>query len=101
MKSYSNAHADENEVSVCELRYLLNSILEQHANIRIRYQMRGEVWTNQYMRVLLVTEKGVILNDELTNKITSIQFLGDISQFQLDKPYDSYEFNFQYLLKAD
>jgi tRNA G26 N,N-dimethylase Trm1 len=83
-------------VSVQELKLLLSDILEQHANIRMKYQLNSENWNDHYLRILLVTDKGVILNDERNNKITSIKFLSDISRFELDKAHETFSSSCQY-----
>lgn len=99
MKSHTEIAADTDAiVSVLELKFLLRSILEHHANIHIRYLLNGERWTSHFLTILLVTEKGVILNDEQKNKITSVEFLSDISQFELDKTYESYESKSHYII---
>lgn len=51
------------------------------------------------LRILLVTEKGVILNDEYTNKVITIKSLSFIEGFELEKKFDSLEKNQKYLIE--
>ena len=97
MTSISKPLTDtEKNIPVQELKTLLSSILQRHANVRFRYVSKGETWRPDFMRILLVTEKGVILNDEKTNKTISIKFLSDIVQFELEKTYEQYQAGSQY-----
>ena len=101
MRSFSPLVIDTDvNVTAQELKFLLNSILDHHVNVRARFRMHGEVWSDHFLRVLVVTEKGAIFNDERTNKITSIKFLTDIAQFELDKTYESYEARSPYTLHS-
>ena len=78
-------------VTVQELKYLLASMFEQHANTCCIFCQCDEKWSQNYLRVLLVTEKGAIFNDEKTNKITSIKSIEEIVEFELDRPYYNFE----------
>jgi hypothetical protein len=44
----------------------------------------------------MVTEKGLVLNNDSNNKIQSIEYLDDVVQFVIDKPFDSYNPNLAY-----
>jgi len=90
----------DSNVSVQELKLLLSSILQRHANVRFRCVLEGEVWPADFMRILLVTEKGVILNEEKSNKTISIKFLNDIIQFELEKTYENYQAKSRYTITA-
>jgi hypothetical protein len=77
-------------VSPLELKFLMNSILLQKANIRIKCLLDGKRWSDRYLSVMVVTEKGAVLKDESRDKIFSIPFIQQVMQFVLDKPFDSY-----------
>lgn len=68
----------------------MNSIVFKKANVKIKCLFEGKSWTGPFLSVLLVTEKGAVLKDESSDKILSITFLGQVVQFVLDAPFDSY-----------
>jgi hypothetical protein len=81
------------QISQLELRLLMKSILHEHADIKIKCLLEGGTWTDQF---LTVTEKGLVLNNDSNNKIQSIEYLDDVVQFVIDKPFDSYNPNLAY-----
>ncbi len=85
-------------ISVQELKFLVASIIHKKANIRIKCLTDGGIWTTQFYSVMMVTESGVILNDEVTDKIKSIRFIDQVIQFVLDRPFDNYNSNLTYLV---
>lgn len=87
-------------VSPLELKFLMNSILLQKANIRIKCLLDGKSWSDRYLSVMMVTERGAILKDESRDKIFSIPFIQQVMQFVLDKPFDSYYSDQAYAVQA-
>ena len=87
---------DKGLVSVIELRRLLVELKEKRPDICFRYRLLGELWSQQFMRVMLVTEKGVILNEENSNKLGSISDLSNIMQFELDNRFQDFEPYYHY-----
>jgi hypothetical protein len=90
---------NSNEViSLLELKLLAKSIISKHAKIRIKCLLEGGSWTGQFLSVMMVTEKGLVLSDDSNNKIKSIRFIDQIVQFVIDKPFDSYTPNMAYIV---
>jgi hypothetical protein len=85
-------------ISCLELKLLMRSIISNQANIRVKYLLEGGAWSSCFLSVMMVTEKGVVLNDDARNKIMSIKFLDHIKQLVLDKPFDGYNPNFAYVV---
>ncbi|HEY3405383.1 MAG TPA: hypothetical protein VGK59_18485 [Ohtaekwangia sp.] len=85
-------------ISVQELKLLVASIIHQKAKIRIKCLTDGGVWTTQFFSVMMVTDKGLVLNDEATDKIKSIRFIDQVIQFVLDTPFNNYNSNLAYLV---
>jgi hypothetical protein len=83
-------------ISLLELKLLMKSIINKHANIRIKCLLDGGAWTNQFFSVSMVTENGLILSDDSNRKIRSIRFLNQVIQFVIDKPFDNYNPNLAY-----
>lgn len=79
-----------------QLRQLLFALKEHRPDICIRYRLMGNMWTTNFLRVIKLTEKGVLLNDEISNKFISITDLSHLIQFELDKPFQSYMPYFHY-----
>jgi len=83
-------------VGVLELRRLLVQLKEHRPDICFRYRLLGQMWAENFLRVILVTDKGVLLNDETSSKLLKIQNLNHVIQFELDKPFQTFEPYFHY-----
>ena len=62
------------------------------------YLIEGGAWSNCFLSVMMVTEKGVIFSDDGKNKITSLTFLDQITQLVIDQPFDGYISNLAYVV---
>jgi hypothetical protein len=83
-------------IGLPELRRLLFGLKEHRPDICIRHRFIGQLWAINFSRVVRVTEKGVLLNDETSNKLITISNLSQIMQFELDKPFQIYQPHFHY-----
>ncbi len=83
-------------VDVLQLRQLLFGLREHRPDICFRYRLMGQMWAGNFLRVIKLTEKGVLLNDETSNRFISITDLSQIIQFELDKPFQSFRPYFHY-----
>jgi hypothetical protein len=100
MKKLEETLLTSNEnISPLELRLLAKSIINNKANIRIKCLLDGGSWTDQFLSIMMVTERGLVLNDDVTNKIKSINFIDQVVQFVLDKPFDNYSPNLAYIVR--
>jgi hypothetical protein len=88
------------QLSVTELSRLLVTIAEQRLGVCFRFRLMGEMWYPNFVRVLKVTDKGALLNDETKNKIISIADLSSVIQFELDASLHNYEPHFHYEVTA-
>lgn len=88
--------AEVRAVTVEELRQLLLSIKNQRRDIYIRFRLLGEMWLAHFMAVILVTDVGVILNNEVANKFVRIRDLSTVVQFELDSPFKRFQPHFHY-----
>ena len=88
-------------VSELELRRLLIELKEKRPDICVRYRLLGEMWAQHFMRVLQVTEKGVMLNDEASNKLVIVTNLANIMQFELDNRFQNFQPFFHYEVIPD
>jgi hypothetical protein len=92
--------AKNNPVPVLELRRLLHELKDLRPDICIRFRLIGEMWQTFHLRIVKVTEKGVALNDEHTNKLMFIRDLKHVMQFELDKAFQQYQPHFHYVVDA-
>ena len=83
-------------ISRLELKLLMKSIISRKAKIRIKYLLEGGKWSDRFLSVMMVTEKGIVLNDDSNDKIKSISFLEQIKQLVIDQPFDGYNSNLTY-----
>jgi hypothetical protein len=56
----------------------------------------GQMWKPHFMRVVKLTEKGVMMNDELKNQMISVPDLYQIVQFEIDQSVHAFEPHFHY-----
>lgn len=85
-----------NSVGVLELRRLLFEIKEHRPDICFRYRLMGNMWTEDFHRVINVTDKGLVLGNEVSNTLVTVSNLTHIIQFELDHPFQSYKPYFHY-----
>jgi hypothetical protein len=86
-------------VNVLELKRLLVELAEHKIDVSIRLRLLGDVWQINHSKVLRVTENGVALLDEFTNKLLFIQDLNNVMQFELDGQFQHYKPNYHYTVK--
>ena len=88
--------SEPGKVAVLELRQLLVELQEHRPDICIRYRLMGKMWAQNFLRIVHVTEQGVVLNDETSNKVITLPHLSHIIQFEIDKAFQSYHPYFHY-----
>jgi hypothetical protein len=86
-------------VSVLELRRLLIELNDKRPDICFRFRFLGEMWKVHFMRIVQVSEKGLILHDEVSDTQILVPDLSAIIQFELDNGYQNYEPHFHYEVK--
>jgi len=85
-------------ISRLELKLLMKSIIGHRAKIRIKYLTEEGTWSNCFLSVMMVTEKGIVFNDDANNEIKSLKFLDQITQLVIDQPFDGYISNLAYVV---
>ena len=73
-----------NLISVLELRRLLYTIVDNRLDTCFRYRLLGEMWQPNFFRVVEFNEKGILLNDEISNSFKCLPDLSQIMQFEID-----------------
>lgn len=90
---------DGAEANVWELRRLLIELRDKRPDICVRFRLLGEMWFQHFMRLILVTEKGVILNNEVTGRLVRVHDLSHVMQFEIDRPFQNFKPYFHYNVK--
>ena len=84
------------EVGSLELKKLVYAIKDSGSVVGIRFRMAGQLWSNNFCKVLTISEIGIALLDQDYNKLHFIRDLGHIMQFELDSSFQAYQPNFHY-----
>jgi hypothetical protein len=83
-------------LSAVELKRLIIDIKDHEPGICIRFRLIGEMWQVFMMRIITVTENRVLIHNEISNKLISID-LNNVMQFEIDarfrdiQPFYHYE----------
>jgi hypothetical protein len=88
-------------ITVVELKRLLTDLKEKRPDICIRYRLLGEMWISHYRRVVVLTERGALFNDEEINKLINLADLSMIMQFELDQAFQEYQPHFHYDVESN
>lgn len=92
--------ATDNLISTPELRRLLFDLKEKRPDVCIRFRLLGEMWAESFMRVIMVTEKGAIFNDESINEFVNVSDLANIMQFEVDNRFQNFQPHYHYEVKG-
>jgi hypothetical protein len=79
------------KIHVLTFRRLLTELKEHRPDICIRHRLLGQMWAKNFLRVAEITEQGVILKDETLNRFVKVSDLSHVMQFELDKPFQSFQ----------
>jgi hypothetical protein len=94
------AEGRKNLISVLELKRLLVDLKDKRPDICIRYRLLGEMWLVNSMKVLHVTEKGALFNEEQSNRLVNLTDLSSVMQFEIDAPFQGFQPHFHYDVKS-
>jgi len=84
------------DLSVEEFRKLMYAIQEKRPDVCVRLRLQGEMWFQNFMRIVLVSDMGLLLHDEVLNKRHRIPGFDTIIQFEIDHAFQMYEPNYHY-----
>ena len=83
-------------VSVLELKRLLIDLRDKRPDICVRFRLLGEMWFPHFMRIIIVTERGVLLNNEVSDQLVRVYDLGNVMQFEIDHTFQNFKPHFHY-----
>jgi hypothetical protein len=88
-------------VSTLELRRLFFSLRDQRPDICIRLRLLGKMWTDEFVKIKVVTEQGALFEDEKNDQLIHVSDMLNIIQFELNKPYGDLLPNYHYEVIPD
>lgn len=88
-------------VTVLELKRLLVELKDKRKDISIRFRLIGEMWKPHFLRIIDVTDNGLVVNDEANNTLLFLRDLSVIMQFEMDARFQAYEPHFHYDVVPD
>jgi hypothetical protein len=100
VKGKGRMNTNGNLISILELRRLLYTIVDGRLATCFRYRLLGTMWEPNFLRVVDITDNGVLLNDEQSNSYKCLTDLSQIMQFEIDVavhnflPHNHYEIDF-------
>ncbi len=92
--------ATDNLISTLELKGLLLDLKDKRPDVCIRFRLLGEMWAENFMRVIMITEKGAIFNDESINEFVNVSDLANIMQFEVDNRFQNFQPHYHYEVKG-
>ncbi len=84
------------DIDVLLLKQLLINLKQYRPEICIRFRMIGELWQPLFLKIMDVTDSGVALLNEAENRLTFIQNLCNVMQFEIDCKFQNYQPNNHY-----
>jgi CO dehydrogenase/acetyl-CoA synthase epsilon subunit len=82
-------------LSALELKQILFDIKDNGPQICVRFRLLGEMWQNNMVKVVNITESRILVNDEIKNKLIAID-LNRVMQFELDHKFKGLDPHFHY-----
>jgi hypothetical protein len=77
-------------ISLTGLKRLLIELKERRPDISVRFRLLGETWCPDFSKITLIHENGVVLENRVTEKLTAIQDLISIMQFEINAPFEHF-----------
>jgi hypothetical protein len=83
-------------VTVLELKRLLIELTDKRPDICVRFRLIGEMWFQHFTRIIVVTETGVIINDEVSARLIRVRDLSNVMQFEIDRGFQNFKPHYHY-----
>lgn len=91
---------DSQAVEVLQLRALLHDLLEHRKDILVRFRTLGSLWQPTFLRIIKMTDKGVVLAETQNDKPIILSNLDFVVQFELDTAFKQFQPNNHYAVKS-
>lgn len=82
-------------IPALELKRIIIDIHQYRVDVSVRFRLVGQLWQDQFTRVVNVIDDRVLLSDEKHRRLISID-LKDVIQFEIDGKFREIEPNFHY-----
>lgn len=82
-------------ITSLELKRILIDICDQRVDVCVRFRLTGQMWYDQFVRVVTVIEDRALLNDEVRQKVVTLD-LQNVVQFEIDGKFREFEPNTHY-----
>lgn len=86
-------------VSTIELKRLLVELKEKRSDIHIRIRLIGQMWKPNFMVIVGITDKGIILNDPVENTLIFLTDLSRVMQFETDAAFQGIQPHHHYIVQ--
>jgi hypothetical protein len=86
-------------VSTPELKRLLVELREKRSDIHIRFRLIGQMWKPNFLKILNINDKGIILLDEIDNTLIFVTDLSRVMQFEIDATFQGFQPHHHYTLQ--
>jgi hypothetical protein len=83
-------------ISTTALKRLLYELKDKGPGVCIRLRMMGEMWHQNFTRIVLVTDSKILLFDEILNRTLLIGDVNRIIQFEIDNRFQTFQPFFHY-----
>ena len=83
-------------ISISELKRLLYELRDRQSYTCIRVRLIGEMWQQDFLRILSMHDDEVIFSNETTGKLLKVKDLSTIMQFELDHNFHQFLAYFHY-----
>ncbi|HEY0656598.1 MAG TPA: hypothetical protein VGD65_25870 [Chryseosolibacter sp.] len=87
---WEDANVKKTTYSVTLLKQTLIDILEHGPGVCVHFRLIGELWQPHFVRIVGITDHRVLVNDEVRNKLISID-LSRVMQFEIDHRFKGIE----------
>ena len=78
------------EINVLELKRLLIELRDKRPDICIRFRLIGQMWLLHFMRIIHITDTGVVLKEDVSNRLMTVHDLRNVIQFEIDHRFQNY-----------
>ena len=93
--SENQAVKRSNTFSILQLKQHLIDIMENGHGVCVRFRMIGELWQQNFSRIVNVSENRVLITHEEKDQLISLD-LRSVMQFEVDKKFKGLEPYFHY-----
>jgi hypothetical protein len=92
---------DNKSLTVLELKRLLFDLKDQRPDICIRYRLMGEMWRENFTKIVTIADDRLFVEDLRMGFIIHIQNMANIMQFEIDHSFQNFQAHYHYDIVLD